>query len=90
MNIVDVPMEPASSTPCPTENPSIPMIQEVAASTKMEQQDLDIQCSNLGSSQDFVDGIMMIVPADVNVSFLWAAFITSQLEFFVKKVTYFY
>ena len=84
MNIDDVSMEPASSTSFPLENPSIPMIQEVAASTEMEQQDHDIQCSDPGSAQEFVDGIMRIVPADVNVSFLWAYFITSQLEFFVK------
>ena len=32
MNTTDVPMEPASSTPCPVENPYIPMIQEVVAS----------------------------------------------------------
>lgn len=66
MNTADVPMEPASSTHCPAENPSIPMIQEVVASAEMEQQDHDIQCSDLGSAQDFVGGIMRIVPADVN------------------------
>jgi hypothetical protein len=90
MNTADVPMEPASSTPCPAENPSIPMLQEVAASAEMEQQDHDIQCSDLGGAQDFVGGIMRIVPSDVNVSFLWATFVASQLDFFVKKVTYFY
>ena len=42
MNIADVPMEPTSSTPWSIENPSIPMIQEVVASTEMEQQDQDI------------------------------------------------
>ena len=54
MNIADVPMEPTSSTPFLVENISIPMIQEVAASAEMEQQDHDIQCSDLGSTQDFV------------------------------------
>ena len=48
----------------------------------MEQQDHDIQCSDLGSAQEFVSGIMRIVPTDVNVSFLWAAFIASQVEVF--------
>ena len=61
MNTTDIPMEPASSTPFPTENPSIPMIQEVAASAEMEKQDHDIQCSDLGSAQYFVGGIMRIV-----------------------------
>ena len=64
------------------------MIQEVVDLAEMEQQDHDIPCSDLGSAQDFVGGIMRIVPADVNVSFLWAAFIASQLEFFVKQVTF--
>ena len=77
MNTADVPMEPASSTHCPAENPSIPMIQEVVASAEIEQQDHDIQCSDLGSAQEFVDGIMGIFPVDVNVSFLWEAFIAS-------------
>ena len=53
MNTADVPMEPASSTHCPAENPSIPMIQEVAASVEMGKQDHDIQCSDLGSAQYF-------------------------------------
>ena len=90
MNTTDVPMDLASFIPCPIENPSIPMIQEVAASAEMEQQDHGIHCSDLGSAQDFIGGIMRIVPADVNVSFLWEAFIASQLEFFVKKLTYLY
>ena len=90
MNITDVPMELASSTPFPAENISIPMIQEVVASAEMEQQDHEIQCSDLGSAQDFVGGIMRIVPSDVNVSFLWEDFIASQVEFFVKKLIYFY
>ena len=83
-------MELASSTPCLAENPSIPMIQEVAASAEMEQQDHEIQCLDLGSAQDFVGVIMRIVREDVNVSFMWEDFIASQVEFFVKKLIYFY
>ena len=50
------------------------MIQEVAASAEMKKQDHDIQCSDLGSAQDFVGGIMRIVPANVSVIFLWERF----------------
>ena len=90
MNTANVPMDPTSSTPFPAENPSIPMIQECAASADMDQQDHGIQCSDLGSAQEFVSGIMRIVPTDFKVSFLSTAFIKSQLQFFVKQVTYFY
>ena len=86
MNTTNVPMELASSTPCLAENPSIPITQELATSAKMEHQDRDIQCSDIDSAQDFVSGIMRIVSANVNVSFLWASFIASQLEFFVKQL----
>ena len=56
----------------------------------MEKQDHEIHFSYLGNAQDFVGGIMRIVPTYVNMSFLWETFIASQLEFFVKQVNYFY
>eukprot|EP01018_Ginkgo_biloba_P016759 Gb_41248 [translate_table: standard] len=68
MNPVDMSMELPSSTPGPVENSSLPMLQEVATSAEIEQQGHDIQklCPDLSSSQDFVGGIMRIIPSDVN------------------------
>jgi len=52
------------------ENPATTMVTEESKGkeTEMQGQDAQRMCSDLNASQDFVSGIMKIVPSDVDVS----------------------
>lgn len=52
------------------ENPSMAVVTEESRGKEIEMQgqDAERQCSDLNASQDFVSGIMKIVPSDVDVS----------------------
>ncbi|KAJ6717206.1 TRANSCRIPTION FACTOR E2F [Salix koriyanagi] len=54
------------------ENPSTTMVAEESRAKEIEMQEQNghRMCSELNTSHDFVNGIMKIVPSDVNVNFL--------------------
>jgi hypothetical protein len=69
INGVEVPPSFPSSSGF-NENPSTAVVTEESRGKEIEMQGQDDQrmCSDLNASQDFVSGIMKIVPSDVDVS----------------------
>jgi len=73
------------------ENPATTMVTEESKGkeTEMQGQDAQRMCSDLNASQDFVSGIMKIVPSDVDVSLALDLYdkIFNKLFFFFFWVT---
>eukprot|EP01018_Ginkgo_biloba_P031427 Gb_10097 [translate_table: standard] len=69
MNPTGMPMEVVPTMTGAAEDLSIPILLEGAPEAEMEKQGREAQkfCSELSSSQDFLGGIMRIVPSDVNI-----------------------
>ena len=70
MNPVDLATKLVPSGTSPVEGVPIPSVQEGATSVEMECQGRETcqPCTELTNPQDFVGGIMRVVPSDANVS----------------------
>ena len=71
MNGIQPPLSfPLASSSGSTENPSTEVVVPDSSEKELEPQDGYRMCSDLTASQEFVGGIMKIVP-DVDVSFVF-------------------